>query len=72
MYKFEKDLAKNEMSIDVVDARRFGAAIQKAARLLEQEAGCYKLTNEPYYQDTMTFLQKMADRLTAKPKEDQP
>ena len=70
MYQFEKDLAKNELSIDVINARRFGAAIQKAARLLEQEAGCDKLTKEPYYQDTVTFLQKMAERLTAKPKED--
>lgn len=70
MYKFEADLAKNEMSIDVIDARRFGAAIQKASRLLEQEAGCYKLTNKTYYLETMAFLKKMASRLTATPKED--
>ena len=70
MYKFEKDLAKNEMSMTVVDARGFGAAIRKAARLLEQEAGAYKLTDEQYYLDTQAFLEQMASRLTGEPKED--
>ena len=70
MYKFEKDLAKNEMSMAVVDARRFGAAIRKAARLLEQEAGAYKLTDEQYYLDTQAFLELMASRLRGEPKED--
>lgn len=67
MYKFEKDLAKNEMSMAVVDARRFAVGIRKAAQLLEQEAGAYKLTDEQYYLDTQAFLEQMANRLTAKP-----
>lgn len=68
MYKFEKDLARNEMSIDVVDARRFGKAVEEAMHGLTVEARCYGLLDEPYYQDTMAFLQSMAERLTAKSK----
>lgn len=70
LYKFEQDLAKNELSMAVIDARRFAVGVRKAMRILEEEAGCYKLTNEPYYLDTQAFLERMANRLTAKPKED--
>ena len=69
-YKFERDLAKNEMSIDVIDARRFGKAVKEAMHGLSVEARCYGLMYEPYYRETMAFLELMANRLTAKPKED--
>ena len=65
MYKFEKDIERNMMSMDVVDARRFGVAVREAMRVLEREALCYKLTNEQYYLDTQIFLRKMAERLEA-------
>ena len=68
-YKFERDLAKNELSMDVIDARRFGKAVKEAMDGLELEARCYCLLDEPYYRETMAFLEQMANRLTAKPKE---
>ena len=70
MYKFEQDLAKNEMSVAVVDARRFGKAVKEAIDGLALEARCYSLLDEPYYKETMDFLEQMANRLTANPKED--
>lgn len=70
MYKFEADLAKNEMSIAVVDARRFAVGVRKAMEILRNTAGAYRLTNEPYYLDTQAFLEQMEARLSANPKED--
>lgn len=64
-YKFETDLENNLMSIEVVDARRFAAAVRQAISLLEREAGCYRLHNERYYLDTQIFLTEMAERLEA-------
>ncbi len=69
MYDFEKDLANNEMSMKIVNARRFGAAVRKAMRFLEDEAHCYYLLREPYYQDTKAFLEQMAARLEADPQQ---
>lgn len=66
MYKFEKDLAKNEMSIDVINARRFAAAVQQAMRLLEQEARCYGLTDEGYYLDVQEHLERTHRYLTGR------
>lgn len=68
-YKFENDLEKNQLSIDVIDARRFGKAIKEAIHGLELEARCYSLQEEPYVLETMAFLEEMASRLTAKNKE---
>ena len=65
MYEFEKDLQNNELSIAVVNARRFGAAVRQAMHLLEREAGCYRLYNEQYYKDTQAILEEMATRLQA-------
>jgi hypothetical protein len=62
--KFQQDLANNEMSIDVVNARRFAAAVQQAMRLLEQEARCYGLTDEGYYLDVQEHLERMHRFLT--------
>lgn len=64
-YDFEKDIENNELSMAVVNARRFGAAIRKAMATLEQDAGCYSLTREPYYADVQNFLGQMANRLEA-------
>ena len=66
MYRFEKDLLNNEMSVAVVNARRFGVAVRQAMDLLKREAGCYRLQNEPYYMDTQAILEEMATRLEAK------
>ena len=63
--KFETDLENNLMSMEVVDARRFGAAVREAMQSLEREAKCYKLTNKDYYLYTQAFLKRMAERLTA-------
>lgn len=65
-YKFENDLEKNQLSMDVIDARRFGKAIKEAIHGLELEARCYALQEEPYVLETMAFLKQMASRLTAK------
>lgn len=62
-YKFEEDLERNKMSMEVVDARRFGYAIRKAMQYLERDAKCYMLTKELYYLDTQAFLEQMAMRL---------
>lgn len=64
-YKFERTLEKNLLDMSVVDARRFAHAIHSALRLLEREAGCYGLQDEDYYLDTKTFLETMAERLSA-------
>ena len=64
-YEFEKHLANNEMHVSVADARRFARAIRSAMRSLEQEAMCYRLTNEPYYRDVQAFLEEKATRLEA-------
>lgn len=66
MYKFEKDIAQNMMSIEVVDARRFALSIRGAMEYLRVDAGCYRLTDEQYYKDTMRYLDRMASRLEAK------
>lgn len=65
-YDFEHDLAKNQMSMEVMDARRFARAIRSSMQDLKREAGCYKLQGEDYYEDTQSFLEKMATRLEAK------
>lgn len=64
--KFQQDLANNEMSIDVVNARRFAAAVQQAMRLLEQEARCYGLTDEDYYLDVQEYLERTHRYLTGR------
>lgn len=66
-YKFEEDLANNLLSIDVVDARRFGVAMRAVMRDLEQTAKYYNLTKEPYYRHVQAYLDRMAVRLEAKP-----
>lgn len=66
MYEFEKSLQNNELSMAVIDARRFGAAVWKAMELLRNEASIYKLHNEQYYKDTQAILEEMATRLEAK------
>lgn len=68
-YPFEKDLAKGEMSVKVIDARRFGVAVRKAMELLRREAGCYRMTEEPYYKDVQAYLEQLAARLVDNPKE---
>lgn len=64
-YEFEKCLERNEMSVSVVDARRFGRAIRDAMRMLKLEASCYRLTKELYYLEVQAFLEQMAVRLEA-------
>lgn len=67
-YKFENDLEKNQLSMAVVDARRFGKAVEEAIHGLELEIRCYGLQEEPYVLETMAFLERMANRLTFKDK----
>ena len=69
-YPFERDLAKGEVSVKVIDARRFGVAIRKAMELLRREAGCYRMTEEPYYKDVQAYLEQLAARLVDNPKEE--
>ena len=65
-YEFEKDIANNLMSMDVIDARRFAVGVREAMAVLKRTAGCYRLTNEAYYKDTQAFWEQMAARLEAK------
>ncbi len=67
MYEFEKYLAKNSLDISVINARRFAVAIRQAMKLLQREAGCYKLNNEPYCVEINAYLEQMATRLEATP-----
>ncbi len=69
VFQFEKDLSRNELSMDVINARRFAVAVRKAMDILQQEAACYHLTNEDYYQETLVSLGEMAVRLEAQPKQ---
>lgn len=66
-YEFEKDLERNELSMSVVNARRFSRAIRDALDGLELEARCYGLKDEDYYLEAKAFLEKMAVRLEARP-----
>ncbi len=67
MYEFEKYLAKNALDMPVINARRFAAAIRRAMGHLQNEAGCYKLNNEPYCVEINAYLEQMATRLEATP-----
>ncbi len=67
MYEFEKDLAENRLSIDVINARRYAASIRKAMEVLQAEAAVYHLTQQPYHLDTQAFLEQMAARFEAVP-----
>lgn len=69
-YEFEKDLERNELSMSVVNARRFSRAIRDALDGLELEARCYGLKAEDYYLEAKAFLEKMAVRLEARPQEE--
>ena len=64
-YDFEKCLKENRMAMSVVNARRFAEAVRKAIEEIDQVAGCYKLTSEPYYLETKTFLEEKLARLEA-------
>ena len=64
-YDFEKYLKENKLDISVIQARRFAVAVRKAIQEIDQAAGCYKLTNEPYYLETKTFLEEKLARLEA-------
>lgn len=64
-YNFEQCLENNRMAMSVVNARRFAEAVRKAIQEIDQAAGCYKLTNEPYYLETKTFLEEKLARLEA-------
>ena len=68
-YKFEKDIERNRMSMDVVNARRFARAVREAIDGLEHEARCYGLKEEDYYLDAKVFLEDLERRLSAKPGE---
>lgn len=65
-YKFEERLEQNLLSMEVVDARRFGRAIREVMDDLEREARCYGLTEADFYLDTKAFLEQMATRLEAR------
>ena len=65
-YEFEKDLDRNELSMSVVNARRFSRAVRDALDGLELEARCYGLKNEDYYLTTKAYLERLEARLKAK------
>lgn len=66
-YEFEKALERNEMTMSVVNARRFAKAVLEARNGLEWEAVYYGFEKEDYYLDTKEFLENMVARLEAKP-----
>lgn len=55
----------NEIRMDLIDARRFAAAIREAIGRLERSAGCYKLREKSYYLEVKEYLTKKAEALEA-------
>lgn len=56
-------MEQNELSVDLIDRKRFAKAIREAMDCLDQTASCYKLTEKSYYLEVKEFLENRADHL---------
>ena len=55
----------DELSIDLIDARRFATAIREAIDCLDRSAGCYRLHEKSYYLEVKEYLEAKAKELEA-------